>query len=504
MKIINTDEVRPTDVTKWEADQIYNGMDCMMTAEVLDVLLPQLDNLTGATYNFSRELQGPVLEMRLRGLLVDQARRSAVLDELFERLEILERNLEQIVLDGVGMPHFNWRSNDHLKELFYDRLQIPVVIRRGKPAVDRSALEKIEQYIIAQPIVNHLTALKDLGKKIGVLRTAVDPDGRIRTSYNIAGTDTGRFSSSVSEFGTGSNLQNIEESLRSILIADPGYKFAKFDGKQLQSRVVGAIEWHLFQDGRYLDACESSDLHTLVAKMVWPDLAWTGDLAQDKAIAEAKFYRHYSRRDMCKKLGHGSNFEGKPPTLSSQTKVPINLVRDFQPKYYHAFPAHEQWHEWVREQIWRTGTIISITGRKRQFWGRRNDDSTIRGAIAYDPQATEAFVVNTAMLNIWRKGIALIMMQDHDALTFMYREEDEDRVVPELMDNLIVPVPLAHGRELRIPYDAQVGWNRGKYDPKKNPDGLRDYEPGDGGRKRQPQVSILDRIVTNRGGRRHG
>ncbi len=494
MKIIRTDEISPDDLTTpWEKDQIYNGLDATVTFEVLDELLPQLDNSTTSTYAFSRELQAPVLEMRLRGVLVDQARRQEVIDDFHDKLEVLERNLERIVLEGVGLHYFNWRSNDDLKRLFYDYLQIPTITKRGRPTCDRDALEKIEQYTIAQPIVAHLKALKDIGKKIGVLKTAVDPDGRIRTSYNIAGTSTGRFSSSLSEFGTGGNLQNVEESLRSILIADWGYKFAKFDGKQLQSRVVGAIEWNLFKDGRYLDACESSDLHTVVAKMVWPNLPWTGDTKKDKDVAETLFYRHYSHRFMCKKLGHGSNFEGKPPTLATQTKLPINIVYQFQPKYYLAFPAHQQWHEWVREQIHQTGVIISITGRKRHFWGRRNDDGTVREAIAYDPQATEAFVVNKAMLNIWRKQIALLTLQDHDALTFMYKEEEEDEIIPRLMDNLIVPVALEHGRTLEIPYDCKVGWNRGDFNETTNPLGLKDYTEGGDKRQRPAQVSLLDR-----------
>jgi len=73
--------------------------------------------------------------------------------------------------------------------------------------------------------------MREIQKKIDFLKTGVDPDGRIRTSYNIPGTNTGRFSSSYSEFGTGGNLQNVEESLRSVFIADWGWKFAKFDAK---------------------------------------------------------------------------------------------------------------------------------------------------------------------------------------------------------------------------------------------------------------------------------
>ncbi len=122
MRIINTAEVTPDDIpSQWERDQVYNGLDCCVTSEVLNVLLPQLDNHTSATYKFSKELQGPALEMRLRGVRVDLARKAEVIDEFYEKIETLERNLDRIVFEGVGLPHFNWRSNPDLHTLFYDR-----------------------------------------------------------------------------------------------------------------------------------------------------------------------------------------------------------------------------------------------------------------------------------------------------------------------------------------------------------------------------------------------
>src|SRR6267154_4653804 len=286
MKVFKTHECEPEDLHNHEErENVYCGLDCCITSEILEVLLPQLDDHTSPTYAFSRALQGPVLEMQLRGILVDQGRRQEVIDLYTDKIDQLEGQLEQIVLDGVGMPTFSWRSNPDLQKLFFGYLGIPTIRKQGRPTTDHKALEKMQIFLVARPIVNHLLTMRELAKKIDFLRTGVDPDGRIRTSYNISGTNTGRFSSSYSEFGTGGNLQNVEESLRSVFIADPGMKFAKFDAGQIQSRVVGAAEWNILGDGTYLDACESGDLHTIVARMVWPTLAWTDDLKKDRAIA---------------------------------------------------------------------------------------------------------------------------------------------------------------------------------------------------------------------------
>jgi DNA polymerase-1 len=501
MKIINTSSMSPANLSAFENDMVYNGLDCCITLEVWNAIKPQfsLYQEFKQTYEFSKALQGPVLEMNARGICIAASRKAQVIDDFYDQLDHLEGNLSRIVLEGVGLPGFNWRSNDDLKHLFYTRLGIPAIRYKGSVTVNRNALEKMETYTIAKAIISHMSAMRDIAKKISVLKTDIDSDGRMRTSYNIAGTDTGRFSSSYSEYGTGGNLQNIEESLRSIFIADEGMKFVKFDAKSGESYVVGAIEWNLFGDGLYLDAVESGDVHTAVAKICWPELHWTGVLARDKDIAESPYYRHYTYRFMCKKLGHGSNYRGKAETLATQSKLPIGVVREFQLKYFAAFPAHERWQRWVQTEIYTKGYLVSLMNRKRFFWGRRNDQETVRAAIAFDPQGSLADIVNRAMLRIWRQRIATLMMQDLDALTFMYPTELESQILPKLQSLLIENIPLNNGRVLAIPYDCQVGWNRGKYDAINNPNGLREWK-GQDERQRIEEVGLMDRIIrrTNR------
>src|SRR5712671_1049652 len=496
MKVIHTNETKPEDIkNQWERDQIYNGLDCAITLEVFNAIHSQLDETTAKTYTFSRALQGPVLEMRCRGSLIDANRKREVINEFHDKIDYLERSLSRIVLDGVGMLSFSWRSSKQVMELFYNHLQIPAIRKQGRPTADRDALEKIRTWTIAKPIVAHLIALRELSKKIEALEMGVDNDGRMRTSYNIAGTNTGRFSSSSSEFGTGGNFQNVEESLRSIFIADRGCKFAKFDAKSGESYIVGAIEGNLFNDWRYLDAVESGDIHTAVARLCWPELSWTGDLKTDKHIAEQPYYRHYDYRFMCKKIGHGSNYGGQPHTLAEQTKLPERVVAGFQPKYFTAFPGHLERLKWTDNQLSRIGCLETLTGRKRWFFGRRSDPATQREAYAYDPQGSLADIVNHAMLRIWRDRTAgaVIVFQDHDALTFMYPEEREDEVIPALQAALPEKIVLSNGRTMVIPYDCKVGWNKGNW-AESNPDGLKDYT-GHDQRTRTPQESELDKLL---------
>ncbi len=509
MRVVDTSQITPTYPSgETEKLWVYNGLDTAVTFEVFDAIEAQLDNQSRTIYEFSKALQAPVLEMNMRGILVDQTRRSEVLESYRRDLKIIEANFNRIVKEVFDLE-LNWRSNQQLMNLFYTIMRIPPVRKRNSkgqyaPTIDRPAMEKLDAYFYARPLLRHLLALRDIGKKIGVLETDIDPDGRMRTSYNIAGTVTGRFSSSLSEFGSGTNLQNIEQRLRSVFVADPGYKLAYIDGEQAESRLVGAICWNLFGDGRYLDACESGDLHTTVTKMAWLDLPWVDDLKACKAIAEQPAYRQLSYRDLAKRLGHGSNYNGKPPTMAKHTKLEVGLVADFQHKYFSAFPSIKDWHNWTAETLARDGELTSLMGRRRVFFGRLQDDATLREAIAYNPQSSLSDIINRGLLQVWRANFCQVLLQIHDAIVVQYPEDREAEIIPKLIDHFLVPIELNQGRILRIPSEVKVGWNWASVEFDKagnvtgNPDGLIKYNASKGDnrkRTRSAATSLLDRRI---------
>ena len=120
-------------------------------------------------------------------------------------------------------------------------------------SVNREALEKIDEYMYARPIVSLILSCRDLYKQLDVLTEEIDEDGRHRTSYNIGGTETGRLSSSTSVLGTGGNAQNIAPELRRVFISDPGFKLCSIDLEQVEARDVGFLCGSLFGDWSLLD-----------------------------------------------------------------------------------------------------------------------------------------------------------------------------------------------------------------------------------------------------------
>jgi DNA polymerase-1 len=356
--------------------------------------------------------------------------------------------------------------------------------------VNRDALQRLKIHFLAQPIITHILALRDIGKKISTLETEVDPDGRLRTSYNIVGTTTGRFSSSFNDFGTGGNLQNIEERLRRVVIPDKGMKFANIDLQQADSRNVGALCWNTFRDSTYLDMCESGDLHTAVAKLVFPNKPWTGDPAQDRAIANQPFYRHHGLRHMCKMLGHGTNYMGSPFEMSKQTAIEQSAVKEFQSVYFEAFPSIAKLHGWIQNELIERGYLVTPFGRKRWFFGKRDDKDTVKAAVAHMGQSMTADEMNRALLGVWRLNIVEVLLQVHDSILIQYQEENEREVIPKVLSAMLVPLELDGGRQFVVPVEVKVGWNWAEATDD-NPLGLKKW-PDDRPR-RYTTLRLLDR-----------
>lgn len=329
----------------------YCALDCCVTYDVKLAIEKQLDEVARETYQTSLDTVPVVLEMMLGGLKVDLQKRREVLAYYEKQLAKLESRWIRLCSEGLGIPAdrtkrtggrqplpINPASPKDIQYLFHTVLQIPAKKKRKKGqdeasiTTDREVLEGFRSYYFAEVFVNYILAMRDAAKSIGFLKTKLDDDNRIRCSFNVAGTKTGRLNSSFSDTGTGTNLQNITGKLKNIFVADPGEILLDIDLEQGDSRGVGAIAWNWFVEshgedwaGRYLDACESGDLHTTVTRMAWSTLDWPADLDPKacKKIAEQLAYRDKSYRDLSKALGHGC-LTSDHQVLTREGWVPIS------------------------------------------------------------------------------------------------------------------------------------------------------------------------------------
>lgn len=501
-RIIQTSELTATSrLSQNENYWVYNGLDCCLTVEIWE----EMDQLYGqrerAIYDFEVALQGPYLEIMQRGFLVDSIARQDAANEVRSRMEKCQAVLDRLAR-GVCGQGLNPNSPKQLKEFFYEVLKLPEIwiSQKGerKLSTNREALEKLDAYLYARPFVSLILRIRDLRKQLEIFESKIDSDGRFRAAYNIAGTETGRPSSSENAFGTGRNAQNIAPAQRYVFVADPGKKLCVIDLEQVEARDVGFFIGCLFDDWKFLDNCESGDLHTNNCKLIWPELGWTGDKKRDREIADRIFYREFSYRDMSKRGGHLSNYYGTAFTAARHLKVPIGVMEEFQRRYCRgrdaAFPGIALYWQWIAEQLQTSQELITPFGRRRTFFGRPGDDTTLREAIAFLPQSTTADRMNLGLWRVWHYMSEVeLLAQTFDSITFQYDEAaDEAEIIQRALELIRVELRAPNGRLYVVPGEAKVGWNwgaevteadqdraraSGRPIPRLNPGGLKKWKP---------------------------
>ena len=462
-----------------EAANIYNGLDCCVTFEVYEALAAELEDspeCVKQTYADALAKQAVFLDISMRGIRVDDAARKRAQGELKARLAILEKRFQRIMQEIFGFG-LNWNSPTQLKTLFYGSMGLREIKTRNAngqyvSTVNEKALNQIGLNFYAKPLVSFILTMRELSKKISWLDTEIDPDRRMRTNINVAGTKTGRLSSSANDFGTGTNLQNVDNTMRYPFVADPKQVLVNIDLEQADARNVGAILWTIFLEehgpeaaGKYLDACESGDLHTVVCAMAWPELAWPDpwEPKAARAIADAPAYRGMSYRDLAKRLGHGTNYLGTPRTMAAHTQTETSIIEQFQHRYFAAAPLIPAWHSWVVEQLKTVGFLTTLYGRRRFFFGRASDATTHREAVAYAPQSMTGHQIDMGLLNVWRNyPQAELLMQVHDSILLQVPWLNHDSHIEKVMKLLPYEIELIGGRRFSVPLEAQIGWNWGK------------------------------------------
>jgi hypothetical protein len=368
---------------------------------------------------------------------------------------------------------------------------------------------------LAAPFVSLILSIRDADKMLSVLRSPLDSDGRMRCSYNVAATENWRWSSSKNVLGRGTNLQNITPSMRRMFCADDGYRMVSTDLEQAESYVVAGEVWRVTGDRTYLNAILSGDLHTQVVRMAWPEFSWTNDPKSNRAIANQSYPGlKYSYRDVAKRIGHGSNYDGSAYGISAKVGIPLNIVEDFQHRYFTAFPGIREWQRWVKAQIAEHQLLDTPHGQRRWFFGRPNEASTFREAIACVPQGTVGSLLNLIMHRCWERSKLPpshpshlpieILLQNHDAFLFQTKlTHPLPSVIAAVNDEFkSAPIVFTRGGEqqaITIPGEFVTGFNwayedkdpdPGKWTFKDgNPDGLRKWGGEDNRRRKQNAAS---------------
>lgn len=517
-----------------EVAWLYNTLDTTGTREAFDNLLPRLNARQARTYAFERALQSPAQSMMQRGIAIDMQLRAKMVKDLERELKkdlagVDKMESIQSVWDRVekntgwcpvklgkhhkwprGVPDadrscehcgakrlihkpFNPNSTDDVYHLVYDLLKIPPHLnKKHQQSVEGDILERIgNEDPNVRPITDAIFAVRDKRKQLGTLNARLSKSNRYPSSFNVGTAWTGRFSASKNPYGEGGNAQNLASRHRRAFIADPGKLLVYADLKQAESNAVA----HLSGDETYIAAHASGDVHTYVARLVWPDMPWTGDLKTDKRIAKQlpdwDNVEGHDFRFQAKRIQHGSNFGLTPRGIAMIARIPVKNAETAQRSYFDAFPKIRSWQHAIIAAVRDHLPLVNVLDREIIMFGRPWDGHTQKQGLAFKPQSSVADILDLAMWRVWdaldpdgarslneRKERYLeLLAQIHDALLAQF-PEDKIAILHEMRRLMQIPIPVIdiYGvtRTMQIEAEIAVGYNWG-HKSEDNPRGM--YEP---------------------------
>jgi DNA polymerase I-like protein with 3'-5' exonuclease and polymerase domains len=434
-----------TDLERWR----YGCKDVCRTIEVYKTLLsiyskapPQLV----AAYKFQvEELVPALVEIMNRGVRTKIKEKEEKYQELVGLMEQLRAQLST----ALGQE-FNPNSTDQKKALFYDLFDLPTQYdpKTDQPTLNAEALDILKTVEpLCKPFADRIQEFGNFKVFSSTfLKAGVDEDGRMRTAYNPAGTDTFRLSSSQNAFGSGMNLQNVpsggETSLgfalpnvRGMFIPDVGYVFFDIDLDSADLRIVVA------ESG-------ATGLQQMFDEGLKPYIEMMKEFYHDPSKN-----KHSKEYKTFKALAHGSNYRGSAGGLAARTGLIVHEVDRLQKWYFGRNPEIKAWHKEIENQVMKRGWIENVFGYRKNFFNKK-EPTLFQIATAWKPQSTVGILINKGMVNI-RHNLpdVQVLLQVHDSLAGQF-PSDKPHLKESIQQNCMIELPFP--KPITIPVDIHV------------------------------------------------
>ena len=408
-------------------------------------LVPRIEErqLHALYYEVELPLCRVLAEMELAGVRVDAkalADFGAAMDAELKTLE------ERIYEEADGS--FNINSPKQLGEVLFDRLGLP----HGKKtktgwSTNADVLEKLRwEHPIVADVLQYRQYAKLKSTYCDGLLKVIGPDGRVRTSFQMTVTATGRLSS------TEPNLQNIPtrtelgSQLRRMFTAGEGCVLVDADYSQIELRLLAHISGDEAMRESFLSG---TDFHTATAARVF-------HVAEDEVTPEL--------RRRAKAVNFGVVYGISAFSLSQDIGVSVAEAREYMERYFETYSTLRQYMTDVVVQAEQDGYVQTMMHRRRALPELKSSNHNLREfgkrvALNMPVQGTAADIMKLAMVRVHdrlrREGLrGRLLMQVHDELIVECPEEEREQVERVLTEEM------EHAAELSVPLTTDVHWGR--------------------------------------------
>jgi DNA polymerase-1 len=374
----------------------------------------------------------PVLaRMESAGVKIDSDALARMSVELEKQCDARSKEIH-----ALAGEEFNVNSPRQLGEVLFNKLGLPKPVKYGKGKTISTAVDVLEELAVEHEIARKVLEFRQLSKLkstyVDSLPTLVDQrTGRVHTTFNPAGTATGRLSS------TNPNLQNIPirtevgREIRSAFIAEPGNVLLSADYSQIELRLLA----HFSDDPLLVEAYRrEDDIHQLTASEVFgiPPMLITAE-----------------HRGRAKAVNFGIVYGISPFGLAAQLGIDQKEAKKYIETYFERYKGVRAYIDRVLDETRREQRVRTLFGRIRPIPDINSKNANMRGfaertAVNTPLQGTAADVIKLAMIKIdaeltRRKLRSRMTLQVHDELVFEVPEKEIDimrELVREHMQNV--------------------------------------------------------------------
>lgn len=428
----------------------YSCEDVFITYYLYSLSQKYLENdetLRSVFYNQEMPLMPVLMNMEKNGVYLDGM-------ELYQQTLALTDDLvaTEKEIYTLSSCNFNISSPKQLAQVLFEKLNIkyPKKVKLDKNGNNSySTAEDIlneiaKEHKIAKKVLHYRAIAKLISTYTDKLPSLVsEKTGYLHTSFNQAGTVTGRLSSSDP------NLQNIPNRskegrmIRRAFCAEDGYKILSADYSQIELRLIA----HIANDESLINAfIQDKDIHRSTAAEVL-------NISIDDVTDE--------QRSQAKATNFGLMYGMGAHTLSLQTDMSFKEAKSYIDAYFKRYPTIKKYMENIVEEATVKGYVSTINNNKIYFENLASANAIQRAAITRavinaPMQGSAADIIKLAMIEIQKyidslddKTKIYMLLQVHDELVFKVRDdfiEEAATHIKEIMENIIkLKVPLKVG-----------------------------------------------------------
>jgi len=444
----------------WRSYWKYNAKDSGYLFQIMDELVKELKDFEAEeSMTYQMNLHKPLIEMFHNGILADVDGIAKYRDQL--EIEINEHQKE---LNEIVGKEINMNSSKQMIAYFYGTCMIKPYINRktGNPSCDAVALSRIaKKGKKGSQAARVIQLMRTKGKLLTTyFRVKLDPDNKLRCSYNIPGTSSGRLSSEATYFNTGANLQNQPYIFKKYLCADPGHFLVEYDLARAEAHVVA----FLAQDEAMIKAFESGiDVHSFNASKIF-------GCSMEEVQAEEKTPGKHTMRDLGKRVVHASNYSMGPLTFSDNLAkdnifMSVAKCKRLLNAYSDRFPSLEKWQKRIDIEVSENKILYNLFGRPKRFLGLLGP-ALFRNAYSYIPQSTVAELLNKGMIKMsndyrlgrYRYDLDLLTTVHDSVIPQVPRIQKENFLkISQIIDDHMSYTFTHLGRSFKIGLDAKIG-----------------------------------------------